>query len=374
MDITPTVYLTSNVFLEISSNPKINKEIREKIKTLWNHLEEISNLHYFEGRFPDKKTLRQTLERIKPHIVGCHLSHPITQHLLQDSQIVAVCTATAGYNHIKRLEEDRILVTHTPGVLHHTVADYTIAIIMANLRNIVDLHNYVWNGNWTADDKWDLDQSLSSVIDNKTIGIMGLGEIGTEVVRRLHPWGLKIIYYDKNRCRHTEEEFPGLECKASLEEVFQEADIVSLHIPLNKYTKGIIDEKLLRLMKKGALLVNTSRGGILNFEDLLRLLENKEIEINFSFDVFPEEPVDPQILKHLKRIKEKRPHIRMVLMPHNASADADTRGKMVILFLEDLIRLVRSDSLEDLMEAHIIPEHQRKLKDTKWKIQQYWSA
>ena len=197
------------------------KEIREEIKTLWNHLEEISNLHYFEGRFPDKKTLRQTLDRIKPHIVGCHLSHPITQHLLQDSQIVALCTATAGYNHIKRLEEDRILVTHTPGVLHHTVADYTIAIIMANLRNIVDLHNYVWNGNWTADDKWDLDQSLSSVIDNKTIGIVGLGEIGTEVVRRLNPWELKIIYYDKNRCRHTEEEFPGLECKASLEEVFQ---------------------------------------------------------------------------------------------------------------------------------------------------------
>ena len=73
-------------------------------------------------------------------------------------------------------KEDDIIITHTPGVLHNTVADFTVALIMSNLRNIVDLHNYVWNGNWSSEDKWDLDQELSSVINNKTLGIVGLGE------------------------------------------------------------------------------------------------------------------------------------------------------------------------------------------------------
>jgi len=77
-------------------------------------------------------------------------------------------------------------------------------------------------------------------------------------------------------------------------------------------------------MKNNSLLINTARGGILNIDDLLDLLEKKEIQINFSFDVFPNEPLDHRTLKRFKNIKEIQPNIRMILMPHNASADADT--------------------------------------------------
>ncbi|MGQ4872864.1 MAG: 2-hydroxyacid dehydrogenase [Promethearchaeia archaeon] len=369
----PVVYLTSSVFLEISSNEKINPDIRDKIKVLWNKLEKISELHYYKGRFPDYNTLKKDFNRINPNIVGCHLSHPITRDLINDSEIFYIATSTAGYNHIELKDDDDILVSHTPGVLHHTVADYTVALIMANLRNIIDLHNYVWNGNWTTEDKWDLDQDLSSVINNKILGIVGLGEIGTEVVRKLYNWGLNIIYYDTHVNERAEKEFPGLKRVDSLEDIFKKADIVSLHIPLNKYTQNLIDRKYLSLMKKGALLVNTARGGIINFSDLLDMLEKGDIKIDLSFDVYPEEPIKPETLERFKQIKEKYPEIRMILMPHNASADADTRGKMDIIFLNDIIKVIESSKIEDLEQVHIIPEQRKILYNKKWKIEKYWS-
>ncbi len=373
MDYKPNLFLTSNVFLEISKNEKISPEIRNQIKELWEKLNDISNLKIFDGRFPTEKKIKDFVSSFEPGILGCHLSHQISSELLENSEIFAVATSTAGYNHIQRPDNDDILITHTPGILHETVADYTVAIIMANLRNLIDLHNYVWNGKWSLEDKWDLDQNLSSVINNKVLGIIGLGEIGTEVVKRLYPRDLKIIYYDKNRCRHAEELYPEIECKEKLEDIFKEADIVSLHIPLNKSTEKLINKDLLKLMKKNALLVNTARGGVIDVEDLLDLLEKKKIQINLSFDVYPQEPIDHKTLERFKKIKREQPNIRIIFMAHNASADADTRGRMVILFLEDLIKIIKSSEIDDLNDIHLIPEHKKLLFDKKWRIYKYWN-
>ncbi len=374
MEEKPKVLLMSHVFTPeiIGSNEMIDKEIRTEICRLWNKLMEISHLSFYEGRFPTIQEIQQLIRDFRPDIIGCHLSHPLSKNMIESSSVFAIATSTSGYDHIERTEDDDILITHTPGVLHITVADYTISLIMANLRNLVDLHNYVWDGNWTSDEKWDLDQSLSSIIDNKIIGIVGLGEIGTEVLKKLYPWGVKFIYYDKNRCRESEENYPKLECKQSIEEVFKEADIVSLHIPLNKYTENIVNKDLLKLMKKDSLLVNTARGGIINFEDLLQLLEVKEIKVNFAFDVFPEEPIRPEVLQRLKTIKREQPEIRMLLLPHNASADADTRGEMIKIFINNIIRLIESNNIADLEDVNIIPEHRIKLSGHPWKIKKYW--
>lgn len=372
MGTKPNVYLTSNVFEQIAVNEKISQDIRDKIKKLWDHLNSISNLKVFDGRFPDKKVIAEVIEKFQPKILGCHLSHPITNDLLKNSNIISITTSTAGYNHIQRTEKDDILITHTPGVLHETVADYTIALIMSCLRNVIDLHEYVWEGKWIPEHKWDLDQSLSSVIDNKVLGILGMGEIGAELLKRLYPWGMKILYYDIKRREDLEGLCPNIIFKENLGDIFKEADILSIHIPLNIYTEKIINRDLLKLMKKNALLINTARGPILDLEALLDLLEKKEININIALDVFPIEPVDQQTLQRLKKIKREQPEIRMILMPHNASADADTRGKMNIIFLEDIIKIIESKSLEDLKEVRIIPEHRAKLNECDWKIYQYW--
>ncbi len=370
----PKVYLTSNVFSEekIGSNEKISEQVRRSIKNLWQKLNLISELKIFNGRFPSDDQIKKDIKIFKPEILGCHLSHIISSEVLENSRIYAISTSTAGYNHIHKSEKDDILITHTPGILHETVADYTIALIMANLRNLIDLHNYIWNGEWTLNDKWDLDQSLSSVISNKVLGIVGLGEIGKEIVKKLYSWGVRIIYYDIKQMRGFENDFPLLEFREDLTDIFKESDIISLHIPLNKQTNKLINRDLLKLMKKSALLVNTSRGPVVDFDTLLNMLEKKEIQINLAFDVFPLEPIDDKTLKRLKDIKRNQPQIRVILIPHNASADANTRGKMNVIFLNNIIKIIESNSLNDLSEVKIIPEHKNQLKEKQWKIFNYW--
>ncbi|MFX1454534.1 MAG: NAD(P)-dependent oxidoreductase [Promethearchaeota archaeon] len=374
MVFKPKVYLASNVFsdLEIGSNETISENIRYEIKTLWKQLNEISELKVFNGRFPSENQIYRDIREFNPDIIGCHLSHSLNSELLGNSNVIAISTSTAGYNHIQKPPKDDILITHTPGVLHETVADYTISVIMANLRNLIDLHNYVWNNNWTADEKWDLDQSLSSVITNKVVGIVGLGEIGKQLIRRLYPWDIKILYYDINRMNDFEQEFPSIEFKENIEDVFKESDIVSIHVPLNQHTEKMINRNLLKIMKKNALLVNTARGPVLDLEDLLNLLESNEIQINIALDVFPIEPLDTNSLERFKKIKRARPEIRMILIPHNASADADTRGQMDILFLKDIIKIIKSSSLDDLDKIHLIPEHKIQLRNKEWRIFRYW--
>jgi glyoxylate reductase len=374
MSQKPKVYLTSNVFSEeeIGSNEKISKQLRSEIKNLWQELEEISELKIFYERFPSEEQIQEEIEKFNPDILGCHLSHNITSDMLENSRIFAICTATAGFNHIQRTQKDNILITHTPGVLHETVADYTIALIMANLRNLIDLHDYVWNNQWIEADKWDLDKSLSSVITNKIIGIVGLGEIGKELVKKLYGWGVKILYYDIKQMKAFEEKYPLIEFKEKIEDIFRESDIISLHIPLNEHTENLISHFLLKLMKRNALLVNTARGGVLDMESLLEMLENQDIKINVALDVFPTEPIDKNILQRFKKIKKAQPEIRIILFPHNASADANTRGKMNIIFLKDIIKIIKSASFEDLIGVNIIPEHKKQLKDKQWRIFNYW--
>lgn len=370
----PKVFFASNVFTanEIGDNRSINQDIRVTIKKLWFLLEKIADIEIYDGRFPEKIEIETYVNQYNPIILGCHLSHSISAKLLEKSNLIAICTATAGYNHIEQPEKNKVLITHTPGVLYEAVADYTIALIMSNLRNVIELHNSVWNGNWTPSEQWDMDQKLSQILKNQVVGIVGLGEIGSEVAKKLHSFDLRVLYYDIQRRKQLEHILPHLEYVSNLRELFMEADIISLHIPLNRKTENLIDSELLKLMKHSSLLVNTARGKILNINHFLDLLERKEISVNFAFDVYPEEPINKETLKRIKAIKKSQPDLRMILMPHNASADANTRGKMVIMLLEDIIKLLQSKSIQDLKDVHIIPEQRNKLQEINWRIKGYW--
>ena len=338
----PRVFFTSNVFTPavIGEELRINQDIRDSIKNLWYQLEQIAEINVYEGRFPDSTEIETIIETYNPQILGCHLSHSISSKSLEKSNLIAVCTATVGYNHIQQPKDNTVLITHTPSVLYEAVADYTIALIMSNLRNLIDLHNYVWNGNWTFLDKWDMDQKLSTSFTNKVLGIVGLGEIGSEIAKKLKNFGVRILYHDILQREKLENLLPNLEYVSDLKYLFANADIITLHIPLNRNTENLIDRDILKLMKYDSLLVNTARGKILNLNDFLDLLEEQKIFVNFVFDVYPQEPIDNKTLTRIKAIKKSLPEIRIILMPHNASADANTRGNMVILFLENIIKLI----------------------------------
>jgi lactate dehydrogenase-like 2-hydroxyacid dehydrogenase len=115
-------------------------------------------------------------------------------------------------------------------------------------------------------------------------------------------------------------------------------------------------------MKPNALLVNTARGPIINTEELLVLLESKEISINLAFDVYEEEPIPPEMLERFKQILAIQPDLRFTFIPHNASADADTRGQMAIMELEDLLAFATATSVEDLAPVRLIPPHRKRIE------------
>lgn len=365
------IFVTTPVFKEIAEHQMVSAEKKTKIMDLWEKLEDNAELKVSEERFPSDERIKKEISEWNADIIGCHLSHPIEADWLKKSNTFAVCTSTAGYNHIGIIPG--LLVTHTPGVLHKTVADFTIAVILANLRNLTKLHSFVWNGEWKSGQKWDLDENLSNIIDKKIVGIIGLGEIGKEIVKRLSCWGIKMLYYDIKPQEEFARKYENLEFVADMDTIFKNSDIVSLHMPLNAATRHIIGERQLKLMKDHALLVNTARGPVLDSKALMTLLESKEISINLSFDVYEDEPIREDDLQRYKKIAEERPELRFVFIPHNASADADTRADMAIMILQDMLTLANSQSVEDLESLRLIPE-QRYLfggKDKKPDIENY---
>ncbi|MHA1561983.1 MAG: 2-hydroxyacid dehydrogenase [Promethearchaeota archaeon] len=380
MGAHPKIYLTSPVFHEIANHEKVSRDKKDKIEQLWLELHEIADVLVDGNRFPSEQKIYDVVKQNNIEFIGCHISHPITKLILEIPSVKAVCTSSMGFNHI--FSHPEILITHTPSIMDKTVAELAIGIIIANLRNIVGLHNYLWDGKWDPDLKWDLDENLNKSLDNLTLGIIGLGEIGREVARRLYPWGIKVIYYDINRNQDFEAKFPNLSFNERIEDVFKNADIISLHIPLNKSTNGIINETLLKKMKKYALLVNTARGAIINFPDLIRLLKSKEISINLAFDVFEPEPIPPETLNEFKNIAKDRPELRFIFIPHSGSSDADTRAKMSIVLLKNLIQLCKSIKPENIVDLELIPS-QRMFKDLnnstlekikKYRIWKWWES
>ncbi|NMC08462.1 MAG: hypothetical protein GYA24_24855 [Candidatus Lokiarchaeota archaeon] len=374
MPAKPRVYITTTVFKDIANNPLLSKNVREEIDKAWKALQSVADVVVFNGRFPDQAEIKKQLADPATRFIGCHLSHKIDAESLARSNVVAVCTATMGYDHVG--QAPGVIITHTPGVLNLAVGDYTVALIETALRNTNGLHDHVWTGEWSQKAlPWDLDGNISRSLDGQVLGIVGFGEIGIELARRVQPWKVKILYYDIVRREEAEKQF-NMEFRPDMKSIFKEADIVSLHIPLNKQTQGIINKHLLSEMKDGALLVNTARGGILNTADLIDVLDSGSKKINYATDVFETEPIPLDVLEKFKAIKRKHPEIRFVFMPHNASADGNTRGTMAKMLLEDLYWLVTSRNIDDVKRCRIIAPQKKALFDegkaAEYRISKYW--
>jgi glyoxylate reductase len=349
----PKVYLTSPVFREIADHPKVSAKYKFLINKVWSKLNSAADVMVAESRFPSEEDIRRAVERHAVDFIGCHIGHRITEDIVSLPSVKAVSTSNVGWNHIHL--HPGVIVTNTSGVLAGTTADYTLALILTNLRNIAGLNHYVWSGQWQPGEKWDLDRHITKNTENLTYGILGLGEIGREVVRRVAPWGIHMGYHDILQSAEMEEKYPNLNYYEDVEQLFKAADIISIHIPLDDSTRHFIGEHLLRRMRPRALLVNTAQGAIIDFEALIRLLKNREIAIHLAFDVYEEEPIPADVLEQFRQISAERPDLRFIFTPHSATADADTRARMAATMLSNLNALVRSASVRDLKELNLIP-------------------
>jgi glyoxylate reductase len=233
---------------------------------------------------------------------------------------------SVGYDHVDIYEaaKRKIIVTNTPNVLANATADLTFSLILTAARNIVNADRHVRNGNWKFG--WTPDLFLGYDVHGSTLGIIGLGEIGTLVAKRARGFDMQVIYYSKTRKRQMESKLNIT--FVPLEELLRRSDFVSIHVSLNKDNFHMIDESKIKLMKKTAFIINTSRGKVINEQHLINALRNKVIG-GAGLDVYESEPIS--------RSNPLTQFAQTILLPHIGSATFMTRSKMAEVAANNIV-------------------------------------
>ena len=262
--------------------------------------------------------------------VLCMLSDRIDREVLDATDRLKVISNYAvGYNNIDVGEASRrgIVVTNTPGVLREATADLTWALLMAVARRIPSSDRYVREGRFTG---WRPELFLGLDVYGRTIGIIGLGDIGAAVGRRAKGFGMTVLYHNRRSSPRAEE--IGAEL-VSLDELLGRSDFVSLHVPSVPETWHMIGERELRMMKGTAILVNTSRGEVVDEAALVRALQDRRIS-GAGLDVYEREPELSPGLAGLDNV---------VLTPHTGSGTVETRDRMAVMAATNLVAVLKGE-------------------------------
>ena len=216
-----------------------------------------------------------------------------------------------------------VVVTNTPGVLDHATADLAFALILAVRRQVVHGDRVVRSGGWSG--SWS-EGELAEEVGGSTLGIVGLGRIGSAVARRARGFDMRVVYTRRLRADSDLGEW------RALDDLLAESDVVSLHVPRTPETDGLLDARRLALLRDGATLVNTARGEIVDEPALVRELVSGRISA--GLDVFAHEPEVPADLLDLPNV---------VLTPHIGSATRQTREAMTRLVVDNVLAVGRGD-------------------------------
>jgi glyoxylate reductase len=294
-------------------------------------------------------TAAELRERVKgKHGVVSQLTDKFTAEVIgQLEGVKVIANVAVGFDNIDVPAATRkgILVTNTPDVLTDTTADFAFALLLAAARRVVEGHEHIQAGRWN---EWAIDLLVGHDVHHKTLGIFGMGRIGQAVARRGRGFSMHVIYNDAARVPEAVELELQLEY-VTKEQLLSEADFVSLHVPLLDSTRKLIGEPELRLMKKSAILVNTSRGPVVDEAAVARALSERWIAAA-GLDVFENEPhVNPALLG-LDNV---------VLTPHIASASIDTRREMSMLAARNAVAALRGHRPETLLNPDLWESLQR---------------
>jgi len=262
-----------------------------------------------------------------------------------------VSQLAVGFDNIDLKEATKrgVYVTNTPGVLTETTADFAWALLMAAARRVVEADKYIRTGRWKVG--WHPMMLQGRDVYGATLGIIGLGRIGSSIAKRASGFNMNVLYYDVIRRQDLEKE-QGIEY-AEIDNLLKKADFVTVNVPLLKATYHLIDEEKLRLMKKTAILVNNSRGPVIDEKALYKALKEGWIA-GAGLDVFEQEPTP--ISNPLLTLDN------VVVAPHISSASFETRSKMAEMVAENLIAFFEGRVPPNLVNKDVVDVKKPSLK------------
>ncbi len=258
------------------------------------------------------------------------LSNPITEDVIAAGKnLKIIANHAVGYNNIdiEAAHEHTVAVANTPGVLTDSCAEFTIGLMLAVSRRFFEAQEYLLDGKFND---WEPLGFLGKELTGSTLGIIGMGRIGTGVARRAKALGMNIIYHNRSQVDKAIENELHATYFPSAKELVSKSDIVSLHCPLTEDTHHLIDEQMLSLMTSDTTLINTSRGPVIDEAALAEALHTRTIG-GAGLDVFEQEP---ELHPKLKTAPN------CVLTPHIASASYQTRKDIGMLAANAIIGIL----------------------------------
>ncbi len=288
------------------------------------------------------------LQEVKPKVIISEyfkISLPIID---SSPNLRGIIVWGVGYDHIdvNDASERGILVANTRGSNAESVAEHIFALILGLSRKLIQTDIFVRNGSWVSREETGIPQELvAEDLYGKTIGIIGLGAVGTRVARIGLGFGMRVLGYDPyiNAKEATERSVE----LTNLETLLKESDYVTLHVVLNEETRGMIGEKELGLMKQNAYLINSSRGPVIDEEALIQVLRQKRIS-GAGLDVFVNEPIDPA--NPLLKLEN------VIVSPHVAGNSQDALDATSLVVSQETTRILRDEIPKNLVNRQQLIE------------------
>ena len=287
----------------------------------------------------DEASIRRAAE-------GCvgimsQLMDPIRETVLSTPGLKIVSNVAVGFDNIDvaAATAHKVIVTNTPGVLDDATADFAFTLLMAAARRIVEADSFTRQGRFRG---WAIDMMLGADVHGATLGLIGVGRIGRGVAHRAKGFNMRVLYYDPQPLPPDAERELGA-TRADLGRLLAESDFVSVHVPLTPETQHMLSTPQFGQMKRTAILINTSRGPVVDEAALVEALTAKKIA-GAGLDVYEREPaVHPGLLT--------MPNV--VLAPHIASATVRTRSEMSAMAARNMATAVRGGRPPNLLNPEV---------------------
>ncbi len=307
-------------------------------KKLSNKYNVVSNKHDKPLNYKDLKKKVEDVDILVPCI-----SDTIDSSIIKSAKrLKLIANFGNGVDNIDLItaKEKKILVTNTPEVLTEDTADIVVAMILMISRGIKKAENTINAGEWSG---WGPSKTIGQRIRGKKLGIIGMGRIGQAVAQRAKTLGLEINYHNRNKLSNSLEKKYHAKYWSDLDNMLKQMDIISFHCPYTPDTFHLLSKRRLKILKKTCIVINTSRGEIIDEYALAELLSNKKI-FGAGLDVFENEPqVSPKLFEQEN----------VVLLPHISSATKESRIDMGLRVIKNIEQFVSQRSPNDLVLTKI---------------------